>query len=248
MTAIRLTNPPIIEAVVDLDCDMPPTLDLGTLEAPARAAFRDHYPEFRAQVLQEAKFQVPADAPPALSVRRGLQALQFVAGDGRQLVQVRRAGFSFNRLAPYSSLDDYLPEIARAWRVFVELVAPAVVRQARLRYINRIPLPMTEGLIDLDQYLALGPRLPEEERLKFVGFFHRHEAAEPETGNRVNTTLASQPPQEALLPVILDIEAIADTSNAPEDWPSIEARIQGLRALKNLVFQRTLTEQCLKLF
>jgi len=34
----------------------------------------------------------------------------------------------------------------------------------------------------------------------------------------------------------------------PQDWPSIGARIQALRSLKNLVFQRTLTERCLKLF
>jgi len=244
----KLDRAPIIEAVLDLDCDMPPALDLGTLEVAARDAFRERYPKFRTQFLQEHTIQAPAEGSPSLSVRRGLQAFQFLQDDELQLVQVRAAGFSFNRLAPYTSLDDYLPEIERAWRVFVGLASPLQVRQIRLRYINRILLPLVEGQVDLDKYLAIGPRLPEERTLTFVGFLHRHAAAEKRTGNRVNTTLASQPPEENRLPVILDIEAAADASSDPRDWPSLDARIQSLRSLKNLVFRRTLTKRCLKLF
>ena len=81
---------------------------------------------------------------PALSIKHGVQALQFLQDDERQLVQVRVQGFSFNRLAPYTSLDDYLPEIKRTWGLYVDLVKPVQVRQIRVRYINRILLPMTE--------------------------------------------------------------------------------------------------------
>jgi uncharacterized protein (TIGR04255 family) len=234
--------------VLDVDCDMPPALDLGTLEAAARDLFRDRYPKFRAQFLQQHTIQAPVEGSPQLSVRRGLQAFQFLQDDERQLVQVRTAGFSFNRLAPYTSLDDYLPEIERAWGAFVGLASPLQARQVRLRYINRILLPLAKGQVNLDRYLAIGPRLPEERRLTFLSFLHRHAAAEKGTGNRVNTTLASQPVENERLPVILDIEAAGDASIDPKDWPSLGERIQALRSLKNLVFQRTLTGRCLKLF
>ena len=74
-----------------------------------------------------------------MSVRRGIQALQFLHADEKQLVQVRAQGFSFNRLAPYTSLDDYLPEIERTWHLFVGLASPVQIRVVQLRYINRIP-------------------------------------------------------------------------------------------------------------
>lgn len=246
MTGDRLENPPIVEAVVDLDCDMAPGWDLGAVETQTRDAFRERYPEFRAQLLHEHTIQASGEAEPKLSVRRGLQAFQFLQDDGRQLVQVRVAGFSFNRLAPYTSLGDYLPEIERTWRLFVEIASPVQVRNVRLRYINRILLPFQDGSVDLDEYLAAGPRLPEEESLRFAGFVDRHLMLERATGHRVDVTLATQPEEEDRLPVILDIHVTAGMAADPGDWGPIAERIGALRALKNLVFRRTLTERCLK--
>lgn len=68
--------------------------------------------------------------------------LQFLKNDEKQLVQIRPQGYSFNRLAPYGGFDEYLPEIERAWRLFVDIVMPLQVKLIRLRYINRFLLPM----------------------------------------------------------------------------------------------------------
>lgn len=246
--SVTLANPPIIEAVVDIDCDLPPAQDLGALEVPARNALQDRYPKFRAKFVQEHKVQAPADTSLTLSVRRGLQALQFIEDDERQLVQIRATGFSFNRLAPYTSLDDYLPEIQRTWEIFVALASPLLLRQIHLRYINRIVLPLQERQVNLDDYLKTAPRLPDEERLRTLRFLDQHVVLDTESGNSVNIILASQPPEGEKQPVILDIEAVAETSGEPKDWRSIVAVVQSLRSLKNHVFQRTLTEECLKLF
>ena len=114
--APRLRNPPIVEAVFDVDCDLPPGFDLVALEERSQALFQDRYPKFRTQLVQEHRIETKADAPPNTSSRLAVQALQFLHDDEKQLVQVRAQGFSFNRLAPYSSLDDCLPEIERTWR------------------------------------------------------------------------------------------------------------------------------------
>src|ERR1700730_1851742 len=111
----RFRNPPIVEAVFDIDCDLPPGFDLAGLETAARAQIQDQYPKFRAQFLQEHKIEAAQDAPPKMSSRLAVQAFQFLHDDEKQLVQVRAQGFSFNRLTPYTSLDDYLPEIERPW-------------------------------------------------------------------------------------------------------------------------------------
>jgi len=245
---LKLASPPIVEAVVDIECDMPPGLEIKALESAARDAFQAQYPRFRTQLMQEHQFKQEVGAPPEVSVRSGVQALRFFQEDEKQLVQVRRQGFSFNRLAPYSSLDDYLPEIQRTWLLFLRVAVPVRVRLIRLRYINRILLPLKAGRVKLEHYLKLGPRLPDEKRLSIVGFLHQHSAAQVGTENQVNIVLAAEAVENNKLPIIFDIETIAPKPVEPDDWVKIDSGIQSLRILKNMVFENSLTKRCLKLF
>lgn len=118
-----------------------------------------------------------------MSVRGALAAYQFVQSDGKQLVQVRAQGFSFNRLAPYTGFDDMLAEVERTWHLYVKIASPVQIRVIRLRYINRILLPLVEGRVELDEYLKVGPKLPDEDRLAFSGFLNQHLAIEKGTGH-----------------------------------------------------------------
>jgi uncharacterized protein (TIGR04255 family) len=245
---LQLLKAPIVEAVLDIDCDLPPAFDLPALETPSRELFRERYPKFRKIFMQEHTIQTKPDAPPTTSFRHATQSLQFLHEDEKQLVQVRAQGFSFNRLAPYTTLDDYLPEIERTWRIFVSIAAPVQVRSVRLRYINRILLPAVEGRVKLEDYLRVGPRLPDEERLAFAGFLNQHTAVETATGNQVVIVLTTQQFEHDKLPLILDIIARSDGPAEVENWAWLSATVQALRALKNSVFQNTLTERCLNLF
>lgn len=244
----NLLNPPIVEAVLDIECDLPPGQQLAVLEGPAQERFRERYPKFRTQLVQEHLIAATPGGPPEVSVRHGVQAFQFLQDDEKQLVQVRAQGFSFNRLAPYTSFDDYLPEIEHAWRLYAGLAAPIQIRLIRLRYINRILLPFPEGRVNLDNFFKVGPRLPDEENLAFIGFFNQHTAVEVQTGHQVNIVFTSQPPQGDQLPVIFDNCVAASESGEPENWDWILTKIQSLRDLKNRIFKKSLTEQCLKLF
>ena len=181
-------------------------------------------------------------------MRLAVQAFQFLQDDEKQLVQVRAQGFSFNRLAPYRNLDDYLPEIERTWRLYVGLVSPVEVRSIRLRYINRILMPMTTGTVDLDEFLKIGPRLPDEDRLLLSGFLNQQAAIEKDTGHQVNLVLTAQPPESEKLPIIIDITAAGTTTAEPADWANILPLIGSLRSLKNRIFLNILTPKCIELF
>ncbi|MGA2261325.1 MAG: TIGR04255 family protein [Acidobacteriota bacterium] len=244
---LKLARAPIVEAVIDIDCDMPPGFDLAKLEGLAREAFGADYPKFRSQFLEHHRVELKADEPTKHSANRALQALQFLHNDEKQLVQVRAQGFSFNRLSPYTSLSDYLLEIQRTWKLFIEIASPVQIRVVRLRYINRILLPLRDEL-DLDEYLKLGPRLPVEDNLQFAGFVNQHSAVEVKTGHQASVVLASQPPENEKLPVIFDITVGSAGAAEPKNWAWILAQIESLRNLKNRIFRHTLSEKCLNLF
>jgi uncharacterized protein (TIGR04255 family) len=247
-TEFKLLKAPIIEAVLDIECDMPPGREIATLEQPAFERLRDHYPKLRTVLVQMHQIEAQGENPPKMSVRHAIQGFQFLHQDEKQLVQVRAQGFSFNRLAPYTSLDDYLPEIERTWRLFISIAAPVQIRTVRLRYINRILLPMPNSRVELEDYLKIGPRLPDEDRLTFTGFLNQHTAVEKDTGNQINIVLTTQPPEDQMLPLIFDITVAGSGTAEVENWTWLLAQIQALRALKNRVFRNTLTEQCLNLF
>jgi len=244
----KLLKAPIIEAVLDVHCDMPPGKPITALEKPAFELLHDRYPKVRASLIQTHQIQPQGDQPPKMSVQNAVQGFQFLHEDEKQLVQIRAQGFSFNRLAPYTSFDDYLPEIERTWKLFVGIAAPAQIRTVCLRYINRIMLPMPNNEVKLEDYLKVGPRLPDEQNLTFTGFLNQHTAVESDTGNQVTIVLTTQPSEAKFLPLIFDITAASAKAGEVENWTWLLGQIQALRALKNRVFRNTLTEQCLKLF
>lgn len=243
-----LSRAPIVEAVLDIDCDYPPGFRLTCLQENAREAFGAEYPVFRPQLFREHEFEANPELPPRLAIRQDLNALHFLKEDERQLVQVRVQGYSFNRLDPYTSLDDYLPEIERTWRAFAKLTSPLRIRTIRLRYINRILLPMSGGKVVLDDYLNVAPQLPGGADLELTGFLIQHRAEEKGTGLQVHTVLTANAPEGQSLPVILDNTVAAAEHGSPDDRAWISDRIHALRDLKNRIFRNTLTEKCLSLF
>lgn len=237
-----------MEAIVDIDCDFAPAFDIQAVQEPAKAAYVDRYPTVRNRFLREVTIQQKAEGEIDPSFRQGLRGYMYLQEDGKQLIQVRTNGFSFNRLAPYSSFDDYLPEIIRTWGLFRDVTKPVQVNVIRLRYINRIELPITDGKVELEDFFKVAPKLPEEDRLSFTGFLNRYDAVEDDTGFQVSVVLATEPPQAHLRPLIFDNAATAVNPIDPSDLSRIEAILRALRALKNRVFRNTLSEQCLELF
>jgi hypothetical protein len=119
----------------------------------------------------------------------------------------------------------------------------------RLRYINRLMLPMTQQKIDLDQFLKIGPRAPDEDRLTLTGFATQFSAIENDTREMLNLVLVAEAPTKGYLPVILDIAVASPLQvTAPGDWALIETMLMSLRQLKNRIFENTVTHECIKLF
>ena len=243
-----LPRPPIVEAVVDFDCDLPPGFDLKALGESAREKFADLYPSMLPRLMQELRLQIGTDGPSDPLTSHGLEAFVFSQSDRKQLVQVRRSGFSFNRLSPYTGLDVYLAEVQRVWRLYCEIARPIRVRTLRLRYINRIDVPLTGGQVDLDKYLTLQNMLVDDQHMTLTGFLSQYSAVERETGHQVSVILTAQNPEGDKLPIIFDNAAAANVELDPADWQGLSQTLTALRDLKNRVFFGTVKQPCLDLF
>jgi len=71
---------------------------------------------------------------------------------------------------------------------------------------------------------------------------------DPKTGRIANIVLTTQTPSGDALPVILDIEAIANGTIEPGNWSELLRVLQSLRELKNRIFMRSVTKTCETLF
>lgn len=245
---LSLDNPPIIEAIVDIDCDILPNLDFSKVETEASEALMAEFPKVQRRMIHGHELKQDGAEKMKLSIHQGLQAIQFRNSDGKQLVQFRPTGYSFNRLAPYEGLDCYLQQIEKTWEVYTNIVKPICIRKIGLRTINRILLPMPEGNLKLDDYLTTSPRLPPCQKLQFTGFFNQQTAVDQLTKHNINITMAAQPPEDEKLPLILDIDAFSLNGNQSLQWREISEVISTLRELKDNVFKSLLTQKCLDLF
>lgn len=243
---LRLRNPPIVEAVFDLFCSMPDGFDIEKFEKPASDILRPKYPTVKKIHMLEQAFAYQMGKDPDILAKSTLRGFQFFSPDEKQVVQFRSDGFSFNRLAPYTILDDYLPDITDAWQVFNRLCKPTIVSRISLRNINRIEVKMVDQTVNLENYLRIRPHLPDEKNLTFTAFLNNHQLLEPSTGNMANIILTSQQALDQTLAIILDITAF-NIVNTDPDSPAIwEKTLPSIRRLKDEVFKNTLSETCLK--
>lgn len=235
---------PIIEAVVDIECDLPPDFDLDALGKAADDCFAPEYPKRENRMVDRFRLGLGSGSSKTQRIEHSTGSLLYRNEVGDQLVQVRGQGYSFNRLAPYSSLDDYLGEIERTWKLYVDLAKPVRIKRTALRYINRIPLPSRGKPVQLDEYFQVEPRLPIGEDLDLTGFLNQHSAVERKSGHQINLVLKGLPREGTVCPILFDIRVHSDDGCQPEDWSGLLAQIQSLRDLKNRIFKNTLTKKC----
>lgn len=246
-SASKLHQAPIIEAVVDFTCDLPPSLHRGTFHSSAQKAFDENYPEFLTTMIHEQEFAVNAGKPTTLPSRQIVRGYQSISRDKKQLVQARFDGFSFHRLRPYTTLDDYLPEIKRCWEIYVQFAQVVIVKKIALRFINRIELPLTNGGVNIETYLRNGPTLSKApgSQMRLTGFMHQHQVIDLASKNEATIILAARPPEATVLPIVLDIDVLRAVRLAPSEWNSFLPVMDSLRSLKNVIFRDTLTSECL---
>ena len=236
----HLAHAPITEAVLEVKTRAEGPWEEAEIREALGAQLPD-YPKMESRREMEQKVLVQPGKIPEHTVNDlGWTGIGCRSEDEKQVGQFHRDAFSFSRLQPYETWEQFEAEAVRLWRIHAALARPSEVQRVGLRFINKIPVPT--GGLDLDDYLVTAPRDPKDLPLPFAGFFHHDVLAVPGHAYGINLIRTIQPPLDPKggPTLILDIDVF---TTEPFGFVEevLEQRLAEMRWLKNKVFFGSIT-------
>ncbi len=168
------------------------------------------------------------------------------SNDRLQIYQTRVNGFTFSRLAEYTSWVEVSCEARRLWDKYRVIAAPVAITRIALRYVNRLDIPLP--LDDFSRYLRTGPQLSSELPQGLSGYFMQLQIPLPDarTACVINQTII-EPSKLNTVAVVLDIDVFR-MSELPNGDGVLWEQMEQLRHEKNRVFEACITDDARKLF
>ena len=231
---------PITEAILDLKVILPDNFPIERfLEIHARV--RDRFPT--SEPIHVGSLAIQAGPEIQVDASRQHSGFLFRSKDGLRIFQATLQGFTFNRLAPYNSWEEFSNDARNLWEIYKDICKPAFVTRAAVRYINRIDIPV-QGPIKLQDYLKTAPDIASGLPQKNLSSFFMQLQIPQEDLNCmlvINETLAL-PPSPGFISVIFDIDLFRQQAWQSDDEDLWDFLTQ-LRERKNQVFRESITEK-----
>ena len=241
MATTRYKRAPITEAVVELRLAAP--LPVEQVEK-IKDLLTEDYP-LAPQITQQVTIRSDAPQP----------AVEFVgyrmsSADAANIINVQRHAFSISRLAPYVGWEDFIGRARSNWVVWKKVAGWREVTRVGVRYINRIDIPNAdESPILIENYLAFRPAFPEFEGAQGVEAFAINGSMNIANSPFKLILNAGTTPSPLVRTVsfLLDID-ISQEGNLPKNDDSLWRLIDEIRALKNGIFEASITDLSRRLF
>ncbi len=231
---------PITEAILDLKVILPDNFPIERfLDIHARV--RDRFPT--SEPIHVGSLAIQAGPEIQIDASRQHSGFLFRSKDGLRIFQATLQGFTFNRLAPYNSWEEFSNDARNLWKIYKDICKPTFVTRAAVRYINRIDIPV-EGPIKLQDYLKTAPDIASGLPQKNLSSFFMQLQIPQEDLNCmlvINETLAL-PPSPGFISVIFDIDLFRQQAWQSDDEDIWDFLTQ-LRERKNQVFRESITEK-----
>lgn len=244
----HLERAPITEAIIDIKVELPADFQLSAFDAIIEANKSD-YPIKKERLFVSGEFVlIPSESGTEPSpVKRELLGYWLYSADGKEIVQIRKDGFTFNRLSLYTSWDEIFVKAIKLWAMYVHAAGSGTVTRIAVRYINKLQLPV-EGLVWQDYLKASPPRppgLPNE-----IGrFFTNVWTIDSENDIIISITQTIDPDgnNSKSLAFILDIEVFKEFTRDLTD-ETIFPQFELMRIWKNKAFFGSLTQKAIDIY
>lgn len=238
------TRPPIIEAVVEVRFGGQP-LDDQAMAALAKR-FSERYPT-PPQQTNNVAFEL---AGTVLRVTQQNVGFGILSADGKFTINLGRNSIATSRNAPYEGWEEFMEEARKNWADWKRIVDRRDISRIGLRFINRIDIPFSpSGVTQLEEYFRFyvnTPEIPGFGGLTTFAINTEMAMAEKPVKLTINHGATPSPLVQTnsfLLDLDLSIEQALPTGDKAL-WDTIE----GLRSMKNSVFEACITDQTRELF
>ena len=236
---------PITEAIIDLRVRFDGGIEISLLQRSCEE-IRHDYPNDEELFEAIGQMQVKPGVGGSTSMRQNKIGSKRTNEERTQVVQFKRNGFTFSRLAPYDRWEPFRDEARRVWNVYRSKTDPDEITRLAVRYINRIDVP--EESVDLKEYFRTSPEISPDLPQHVEQFFMQLKLPQPSISGSalVNQTIVP-PPREGLTSVILDVDLFRD-AKIPQQEEGIWTFFEELHRVKNEIFEACITDRTRRLF
>jgi len=163
--------------------------------------------------------------------------------DEKDIFQVRKDGFTHNRLSPYTEWQSFSSEAKRLWLLYKESADPAVIEMIGLNYINEFYLPF--GL-SFEEYFRTYVEVPRQLPQNLMSFSFMYQLLIPDDAGVLQIAQGYGPirkPDHST--VILNIQASKQINKICADVAEDELwdMFEKLRVAKSEAFEACITEK-----
>jgi uncharacterized protein (TIGR04255 family) len=229
---------PILEATVDFEAGFRIRPRVEVLDRYSDAV-KETFPNRRERHTFNPSLTVGGNEPLLRNARS--QIIELRSEDDKYVMHVKRDGFSFTRLQPYTHWDDFCNRSLKGWHLYRDIFHPPVLRAISLRYFNGIDLPNPVRMKDYFRTrITLPSGVPQNVNNTFFSFSFF--STNKSTGT-VSFFLDLSAYNEQRIRVIFLIAV-----RQPLDVPSnndkrIMNALSSLRHTKNRIFFNSITEK-----
>jgi len=231
-------NAPITEAVLDIRTRLTePSLS-------RLSAIRDsRYPNlYQTPNLMAFTFSVN-EGSPSVNTSSEPMGFSYRSEDEKDIFQVRKDGFSHNRLSPYTEWQSFSAEARRLWSIYRGVADPSVIEIIGLNYINEIYVPFGASF---ENYFRTYVEVPTELPQILMAFSFTYQLLIPDNGGVLQIAQGYGPlkkPDHST--VILNIQASKQLNMSSGDISEEELwmMFEHLRAAKSRAFEACITDE-----
>lgn len=239
---MQYRNAPIQEAVFDIGVNGVRHPDIKLFEEIGRSNFLE-FPRIERRITNSYEVDQKSQEVRSSS---GVKGLIFSSVTGNKKIQIRKDGFTFNMLRPYSNWEDFSKEALSYWDIYNSKIAPMGIKRVALRYVNSIIIPVIDK-IAFEEYFTIIPKVPPILPQKINGFFSQVQSPCDEEGKIFATiTQTFRRPKASEIHFILDIDVAKIILNDSD--LSLLEDLKKMRRYKNEIFESTITDKTRELF
>ncbi|WP_336604409.1 TIGR04255 family protein [Tolypothrix bouteillei] len=221
---------------------------------------KESFPNIQKKIALQGGFELNLEKPEEINPRLFSMSNQpegyiFISNDKEKIIQAKLQGFTFSKLKPYQSWQDFYGEAYQLWQKYVEITSPLKVVRLGLRYVNQINIPLTgEGGIELKQYIKTLPEMPSDLSVVIEGYFMQlvlsHTQYQPSRAiinQTIGQMLENQESKKAY-PLIFDIDVFQEVNLDPDDEEIGKIFEVNLKGFREDIFFKSITEKTKELF